>query len=188
MKDIAKLSDNELYSLIKNESGKLKEEAFAEIYSRYSRGIYSYCRRILGHETLAEDLFQETFLGFLKSTEQEREMTNVQAFLLRIARNLCLNANRERKTQMVPLEDLDLGFEDNRLEDSEVTNMIVSSLELLSDEQREAVVLQLYQDMSYQDMSDFLGLPISTIRNRVTRGKQIIRQVLAPYFEKTKVK
>lgn len=186
MKDIAKLSDIKLYNLIKNDKGKLKEQAFAEIYARYSRGIYAYCRRILANEALAEDLFQETFLGFLKSTKQERNMTNVQAFLLRIARNLCLNANRERRTQLISIEELDLGIEDTRLEESELSALVISALELLSEEQKEAVILQLYHDMSYQEMSDFLKLPVSTIRNRVTRGKQIIRQALAPYYEKSK--
>jgi RNA polymerase sigma-70 factor, ECF subfamily len=188
MNDISKLSDKQLYCLVKNENGKMKEEAFAELYTRYSRGVYAYCRRILGNEVLAEDIFQETFLSFLKTTEQERTMTNVQAFLLRIARNLCLNANRERRTQIFSLEDFDFGIEDNRLERTEETKIIISALDLLPDEQKEAVVLQLYQDMSYQDMSDFLGVPVSTVRNRVTRGKQQIRQILAPYFEKTDVK
>ncbi|ROL57571.1 RNA polymerase sigma factor [Bacteroidetes/Chlorobi group bacterium ChocPot_Mid] len=187
-KDLSKYSDKQLYLLVKNGDTKQKEDAFAELYTRYSRGIYAYCRRILGSEDLAEDIFQETFLSFLKSTEQERDMTNVQAFLLRIARNLCLNMNRQRKTKIFSLEDFDFGIEDNRLERTEISKIIISALDLLPDEQREAVVLQIYYDMSYQDMADFLGLPLSTVRNRVTRGKQFIRQVLAPYFEKNEIK
>jgi len=187
-KDLSKYTDKQLYLLVKTGDTQQKEKAFAELYTRYSRGIYAYCRRILGSEDLAEDIFQETFLSFLKSTEQEREMTNVQAFLLRIARNLCLNLNRQRKTKIFSLEDFDFGIEDNRFERSEISKIIISALDLLTAEQREAVVLQVYYDMTYQDMSDFLGLPVSTVRNRVTRGKQLIRQLLAPYFEKTDVK
>jgi RNA polymerase sigma-70 factor, ECF subfamily len=187
MNDISKLSDKQLYNLVKNESGKTKEDAFAELYSRYSRGVYAYCRRILGDVVLAEDIFQETFLSFLKTTEQERVMTNVQAFLLRIARNLCLNTNRERKVNLLSIEDFDLGIEDNGLESTELTKLIVTAMDLLTDEQREAVILQVYHDMSYQQMSEFLEIPVSTVRNRVTRGKQQIRQVLAPYFEKSDV-
>ena len=187
-KDLSKLNDKQLYELIKVNKGKLREDSFAELYSRYSRGIYAYCRRILGNELQAEDIFQETFLSFLQSTEQEREMTNVQAFLLRIARNLCLNENRQKKTKLLSLEDFHLGVEDDRLESSEISKIIVAALDLLTEDQREAVILQLYHDMSYQDMSDFLGLPVSTVRNRVTRGKQQIRQILAPYFEEKEVK
>jgi len=187
-KDLSKYNDKQLYLLVKTGNARQKEEAFAELYTRYSRGIYAYCRRILGSEDLAEDIFQETFLSFLKTTEQEREMTNVQAFLLRIARNLCLNLNRQRKTKIFSLDDFDFGIEDNRLEMSEVSKIIISALDILPEEQRESVILQVYYDMTYQDMSEFLNLPISTVRNRVTRGKQTIRQVLAPYFEKTDVK
>jgi RNA polymerase sigma-70 factor, ECF subfamily len=185
---LSSLSDNQLYELIRNEKYELKEEAFAELYARYSRGIYAYCRRILGNESEAEDIFQETFLSFLKSTEKEREMTNVQAFLLRIARNLCLNENRQKRSRVFSLDDFDLGTEDNRMERTEITKIIVSTLELLPEEQKEAVILQIYHDMTYQDMSEFLGLPVSTVRNRVTRGKQQIRNILAPYFEKKEVK
>ena len=188
MADLSKKNDKQLYDLIKNESGKIKEDAFAELYARYSKGIYAYCRRILGSDSLAEDVFQETFLSFLKTTEQQREMTNVQAFLLRIARNICLNTNRERRTKLISLDEFSFGVDDDRYEKSELSKIIVNAVELLSEEQKESVVLQLYYDMSYKEISDFLNLPISTIRNRITRGKQSIREVLAPYFEKDNVK
>ncbi len=186
-KEISQLSDKELYELIEQE-GDNKEPAFAELYSRYARGIYAYCFRIIGNRQIAEDIFQETFLSFLQSTGQERNMTNVQAFLLRIARNLCLNVNRVNRSRVLSLDDLNIGVEDNRAERNELSKLIVSALDLLPQDYREAVVLQLYNDMSYQEISEFLDLPISTIRNRVTRGKQKIREILAPYFETKKIK
>ena len=123
----------------------------------------------------------------MKSIEKERNMTNVQAFLLRIARNLCLNANRNKQHQLVTLDELELGIDDKKYENSEISKLVVSALDLLKDDYKEALVLQLYYDMSYKEISDFLNLPISTIRNRVTRGKQEIRRILAPYFEREKV-
>ena len=186
-KEISQLSDKKLYELLK-QKGDIKTKAFAELYSRYSRGIYAYCYRILSNQQVAEDIFQETFLCFLESTEQERKMTNIQAFLLRIARNLCLNANRERRSSVLSLDDINLGVEDNRVERSEIAKLIISALDVLTQDYKEAVVLQLYNEMSYQEISDFLGLPVSTVRNRITRGKQKIREILAPYFEGNKIK
>lgn len=186
-KGISQLSDKELYTLLKQNDDD-KEKAFAELYSRYSRGVYAYCYRIIGNQQSAEDIFQETFLSFLKTTEQKRVMTNVQAFLLRIARNLCLNVNREKRSRVLSLDDLNIGIEDNRIERNEISKLIVSALDLLTQEYREVVVLQLYNEMSYKEIADLLELSISTVRNRATRGKQKIREILAPYFEIKRVK
>jgi len=89
----AHVSDIELYAALKN--GKsVSEPAFAELYARHSPRIFAYCRRILGDRESAQDAFQETFIRFYNSAQQNREMTNVPAYLLRIARNICLNMQR----------------------------------------------------------------------------------------------
>ncbi len=187
MGNYSKYSDLELYEIIRQSDKKSREFAFEELYSRYAKGIYAYCYRILGNNLLAEDIFQETFLSFLKAIEKERVMTNVQAFLLRIARNLCLNANRDKNNNLVKLDEFEFGILDKKYENAEITKILVSALDLLKEDYKEALILQIYYDMSYKEISDFLNLPISTIRNRVTRAKQEVRRILAPYFEKEKV-
>lgn len=178
-----KLTDIELYEALK-ENGEIREKAFRELYSRYAKGVYAYCRRILGRKDLADDAFQEAFLNFLKSAESDRKMTNVNAFLLRIARNVCLNENRRRRQAALSIDDFVLGGEDDRVEKDELTDLVARSLDALKDEQKEALVLRIYNGMSYQEIADFLGEPISTVRNRIARGKKKIREILAPYFEK----
>ena len=74
------MSDIELYAALK--MGKpLSEQAFAELYARYSPRIFAYCRRIIGDYDRAQDAFQETFVKFYNSAQQEREMTNVSCEL-----------------------------------------------------------------------------------------------------------
>lgn len=104
----AHVSDIELYAALKN--GKsVSEPAFAELYARYSPRIFAYCRRILGNRESAQDAFQETFIRFFNSAQQNREMTNVPAYLLRIARNICLNMQRNNH-RTTNLEDYHLPF------------------------------------------------------------------------------
>ncbi len=186
--DIAKLSDKRLYALLNEEKDAVRDEAFAELYSRYARGIYAYCRRILGSERLAEDAFQETFLTLLKSPKKDKVMSNFNGFLIRIARNICLNEKRRVDFNLGSIENLDLGIEDDNLERSEISKLVVGALEALTDAQKESVVLQLYNDMTYEEIASFLDLPVSTVRNRVARGKRMVRKILAPYFEKEKHK
>lgn len=181
-KEFTGLSDIELYSLLRGKP-KVREAAFAELYSRHNKRVFMYCRRILGNGTLAEDVFQDTFLNFLKSADNEKVMTNVPAYLLRIARNLCLKHKRDNKFNLVPLDDLQVGFSENKLENEEMTNILISAMDLLSDEFREALVLQIYNDMSYAEIAEFLEVPVTTVRNWVVRAKKKLREILSPYME-----
>jgi len=71
--------------------------AFAELYAGYKQGVYLYCTRFLGDQPAAEDIFQEVFLNLLERVRGGGEIENVQHYLLRSARNRCLNVIRDRK-------------------------------------------------------------------------------------------
>jgi len=163
----------------------IREAAFAEIYRRHSGRIFSYCRKTVGSTAQADDIFQETFLTFLNTAGSERAMTNLPAYLLRIARHLCFEQKRQG-SQSVPLEDIDIpSREINSLEASELSKMINTALELVSDEQREAFLLQMEHDLSYQDIAETMEVPVTTVRNWIVRAKSKIRHILSPYLEET---
>lgn len=180
MDNLQSYSDAELYAFLGNE--KLKERAFSELYGRYSQRVYLYCRKILGDDQAARDIFQDTFIRFLNSARDERDMTNVPAFLLRIARNLCLNFKRDRGMRNVEFNELSVGVADKQVESRELAGLITMALELLPDDHREALVLQMYQGMSYEEIAAELQVPVSTVRNWVVRAKKKMREILAPYF------
>jgi RNA polymerase sigma-70 factor, ECF subfamily len=172
-------SDIQLYALLRSDAER--EAAFAELYARYSSRVWLYCRRIVGDEALADDLFQDTFLRFLKSAAQEREMTNVPAYLLRIARNLCLNAKRDHKTT-VALEDFHFQFEDRTAEHAELARLVAMALDLLPEDHKEALSLQTYGGLSYNEIAEIMGVPMTTVRNWIVRAKKKMREILSPYL------
>jgi RNA polymerase sigma factor (sigma-70 family) len=174
-------SDIELYELLLEE-GQVRELAFSELYSRHSQRVYLYCRKVLG-DSAADDVFQDTFIRFLNSVHQERTMTNVPAFILRIARNLCLNYKRDRKSNSVVFEDFLFPTTDNQVESQETARLITMALDLLSEERKEAIILQMYHGMSYEEIGECLHVPTTTVRNWIVRGKKQLRDILAPYFE-----
>ncbi len=174
-------SDEKLYGMLRG-SPREREVAFRELYARHSSRVYLYCRKVMGDTETAEDLFQQTFLRFLQSAEAERIMTNVPAYLLRIARNLCLNHRKKMGNATVPLEEFQMPVEDTPLEDRELERMVSTALELLPEEYREAFVLQAYNGLSYKEIGEVTKAPVSTVRNRVVRAKQKIREILAPYL------
>lgn len=158
------------------------EHAFRELYTRYSSRIYLYCRKVVGHNEAAEDLFQQTFLKLLQSAATERTMTNVPAFLLRIARNLCLHHKPHMGYATVPLEEFQMPVEDVSLESRGLARLVTTALDLLAEEYREALVLQAYNGLSYKEIGEITGVPVSTVRNRVVRAERKIREILPPYL------
>lgn len=180
--DYRTYGDVELYYLLRS-GGKEREGAFAELYSRHGQRVYLYCRKILGDSVAADDVFQDTFIRFLNSVQDERVMTNVPAFLLRIARNLCLNYKRDHKPNSVMFEDYHRSFTDKQVESNEIAKLITMALDLLPDEYRESLILQMYHGMSYEEIGEQLNVPVTTVRNWVVRSKKQMRDILAPYFE-----
>ena len=178
-KRIEQIDDNELYYKLLADK-KSAEEAFAEIYQRHSARIYAYCRRFLGNKEDAQDVFQETFIRFLDSTKQERIMTNVPAFLLKIARNLCVNLKRKEKNPISFEEYMVSDF--GRGDQNELMKLIKMALDILPDEYRDMFILREYDGLSYQEIAEVSNTPLSTVKIRIFRAKQKIREILAPYL------
>ncbi|MEY3313681.1 MAG: RNA polymerase sigma factor [Ignavibacteria bacterium] len=179
-KSPAEHSDIELYAMLR--MGKpISEKAFAELYARHSPRIFAYCRRILGDYDKAQDAFQDTFVKFFNSAQQEREMSNVPAYLLRIARNLCLNMQRGQKGH-VSLEEYHLPLHSDMSHDKkELLDLITKAMEQLPTDYKEAFVLREYEGLSYQEIAELTESSLSTVKIRIFRAKQKIREILAPY-------
>lgn len=179
-KNLEEYSDADLFYLMQSDKRKT-EEAFAELYNRHSPRIYAYCRRFLGDKEEAKDIFQETFVRFFQSADKERIMTNVPAFLLRIARNLCINAKR-KETPSISFEDYMYVQQENKNDNDELLSMIKMALEILPDEFREVFVLREYEGLSYSEIAELTNSSLPTVKVRIFRAKQKIREILQPYL------
>jgi RNA polymerase sigma-70 factor, ECF subfamily len=172
-------TDEVLCALIGTERG---EDAFRELYERYSTGIYAYCARILGNRDAAKDVFQETFIRFYRKSLLSDCELHVAPYLYAIAHNLCISAIRARK-RTVAIEEHTLHDEDRTLERAERGELVRLALQLLPIEYREPVVLHEYNGVSYADIADVLSIPVSTVKIRIYRAKEKMRAILAPYFK-----
>lgn len=175
-------SDNELYYML-CEDKHTAEKAFAELFSRLSPRIYAYCKRFIGNREEAQDIFQETFIRFHQSASKDRIMTNIPAFILKIARNLCVNSKKREKLA-ISYEDYmvaDLDSESNS-EKTELLDLIKDALEMLPDEYKEPFILREYHGLSYNEIADITGQQLSNVKIRIHRAKQKIKEILAPYL------
>ena len=173
-------SDIELFDLLKSDR-ETAEKAFAELYARHSPRVYAYCRRFLGDKDDAQDVFQETFIRFYQSADSKRVMTNVPAFILKIARNLCVN-NKSRQSSHYSFEEY-MAIADNiRPEDNELLGLIKHALELLPDEYREIFIMREYNGLSYNEIAEVTNLSMSLVKVRIHRARQKLREILSPYL------
>ncbi len=180
--DYSGYSDAELFGLLR-EKKSIAEAAFAELYSRYATRIYSYCRTILRNKEDAEDAFQETFAKFYQSAQQEREMTNLPAYLLRIARNTCLNMKRQRRQEIVSFDEEYMHPTRDDPDREEMLKLIETAVELLPDDLREIFILREYQGYRYAEIAQALSISEEAARVRAYRARKQVQKILAPYIK-----
>lgn len=179
-----KYSDPELFVLLTTDEA---EQAFSELYNRHSTMIYAYCVRVLGDREAAADAFQETFIRLLQSAKRLIELENVKGYILRIARNLCLNEKKRRS--IAPDVEFDESMYNpgvsRKAERDEMLGLIEMAVELLPIDMREAFVLREYDGLSYNDIAQVLNVRLETAKVRVFRARQRLRDVLEPYMNDT---
>lgn len=178
-------TDNELFGRL-SEDEAIAQAALTILYRRYSQRIYTYCRKIVGDNEVAEDLLQETFVKLFDSGKQGREVENFPAYLMTIARNLCFTHRSRSKRQFVPFEDFHLTSRDVPYEHKELLQLIQTSLELLPEDYREAFVLREYNGLSYAEIADVIGQSVDLVKVRIFRAKKKLREILAPYLDDLK--
>ena len=156
-----------------------QEHAFSELYARHGQRVYAYILRMCGETAASQDLLQETFFKFFNAAQHDLVVVNTRAFLIMIARNLCLNWKRDSRPHET-IEDLELAIDDETVERNDLSRILNAALELLDFEHREAFVLKYYQGYSYEEMSRVTGETVAALRNRVWRAKLEIRRTLKP--------
>lgn len=181
------LSDQQLYDLLSSSSESDRNSAFEEIYHRHSGRLYAYCLKILGDAAAAQDACQDVFVLFWRAVQPNRIMTNLPAYLLRIARNVALRIKQQQESHpMVSLDEAHITEIEpstaSKSEQAELAQLVSMALELLPSHYREAIVLQCYNGLSYREVADMLNVPLSTARNWIVRAKAQLRKILEPYW------
>lgn len=175
-------SDIELCKMLGGDK-KTAKLAFDEIYQRYSQRVYTYCKKYVNNQDLADDIFQEVFLQLYTSSSKGIEIKNLSPFLLTIARNKCFNENSRLSNNTTSIEDFDIGFTDrNYLENEEISNIVNLAINALPEQYREVIIMKEHLDMSYQEIADATNQALSNVRIKIYRAKEKLREILEPYL------
>ena len=162
-------------------------EAFDQLVVRWERPIHALAYRVLGHEEDARDVCQEAFMRAFRGLKGFKGQAKFSSWLYRIALNVCRDwLRRERRVGFVqPPEDFALS--EQRLVDpisETVEDLIVRRdmgravskiMAALPDEQRTVIVLKEYHGLTFREIADLLGCPLSTVKTRVYQGLSVLR-------------
>ncbi len=166
-------------------------DSFNELVLRWERPIFALAYRTIGREEDARDVCQETFLRAFRALPGFRGQAKFSSWLYRIALNLCRDwVRRERRAPIVQLpEDVDLMEMAAATEPSESIEELVSrkdlveaverAMALLPEEQRTAIVLKEYHGLTFQEIADLVGCPLSTVKTRLYQGLTVLRREFA---------
>ena len=167
-------------------------DSFNELVLRWERPIYALAYRTIGREEDARDVCQETFLRAFRALPGFRGQAKFSSWLYRIALNLCRDwMRRERRAAdlVQPPEDVDLMELAAAAEPSESIEDLVARKDhgarrragdgALPEEQRTAIVLKEYHGLTFQEIADCVGCPLSTVKTRLYQGLMVLRRELA---------
>lgn len=180
------LTDEQLVELTVTEN----PEAFGEIVRRWERKIYALCFGMLAREDEAKDAAQETFISAYRSLKNFRGDAKVSSWLHRIAVNQCLTIKRRTKTRSESFLDDEENSEEKvfvapaRLtpsrtsEQNERLQLVRQAVHALPAELRQVVVMKEFEEMTFQEISETLDLPLSTVKSRLYTALKQLRMKL----------
>jgi len=165
-------------------------ESFNQLILRWERPIYALAYRVIGKEEDARDVCQDAFLRAYRALPGFKGQAKFSSWLYRIALNLCRDwIRRQRRAPVSQLpEDADateLAAETGPVESiedlvarRELSAIVEEAMSELSEEQRTAIILKEYHGMTFQEIADMQGCPLSTVKTRLYQGLSLLRRRL----------
>lgn len=188
------------YDLLKLFVKSKDHAAFETLVNRHRRQVYNFVFKMCGKAEAAEDIFQETFLRVLKNAHTYTPRAKFTTWCLQIARNLTLDYfKREGLRQHASIDAGTPGNEEHSMasllqgidpesheiiQNAELIAEVRKGLQSLPENQREALVLRMYEDMPYAEISEILNSPEGTVKYWVHEAVN----TLARYLERRGLK
>ncbi len=156
-------------------------DAHNVLVSRWEKRVYNYLLRLVRNREDALDLAQDVFLKAFQNLKKLDDPDRFPAWLYRIAHNEAYSLLRRRKPE-TDLEGVEprVGGSASRMFPAELTLAVDTALGRLSPDQREAVVLKIYEGFKFDEMAEVLGCPVSTVKSRLYTALDLLKETLAP--------
>src|SRR6476620_1264971 len=165
-------------------------DSFNQLIKRWERPIYALAYRTIGRDEDARDVCQETFLRAFRALPGFKGQAKFSSWLYRITLNLCRDwIRRQRRTPIVSAPEgvdvVELASEQGPVESIEdlvarkqLSRTVGEAMRFLPEEQRTAIILKEYHGLTFQEIADLQGCPLSTVKTRLYQGLSVLRRRL----------
>lgn len=179
------MTDEMIMEAVKN--GDLKQASL--LFERYQKPIYNFLARMTMDRALTEDLTQNVFLRIIKYRGSYREGLRFQSWIYQVARNIFSDHYQKQKNRFSDFVDVEKISEhipdsDDSKSADEQEQLLSRSMEMLSEEQRELLVLTRFQHMKYEDVAIIMNTTVANIKVKVHRAIAKLRE---HYFQLEKI-
>ena len=176
-------------------------EAFQSLLLNYQPKIYRFLRQLVASDTLAEDLTQDVFLRVWRARKSYLPTAKFATWIFLIAGNVANNAlrdqSRRRESQsprytdnsssIMPLEEIAVASTGalavRKLDKAERAEMVQVAVQALNQRQRTALLLCKFENLSYQEIADVMGLSVKAVKSLLSRARMNLKTLLQPYVE-----
>ena len=175
--------------------------AFEELMLRYQNRVVSLLTHLTGRRDLGEDLAQDVFLRIYRARKRYVPGSKFSTWLFTIAHNVASNAqrtlSRRKEVHLAGGAAGDSGglsldaaavaasglMPARQLDKSELRDMVNTAVSALSERQREAVLLNKFEHLSYEEIAEVMQMTPSAVKSLLTRARANLRDVLEPYLQ-----
>lgn len=157
------IDDSEIVEKVK--AGK--RQLFSQLVGRHQRGLLRLCLRFTRNHSLAEDIVQEAFIKAYRKISSFEGRSTFRSWLYQIAVNTAKNSLRKKKRESVSIESVQIlveGRSHSLLEYKDLKDLVRSYIDCLPEKQRTALVLRIFEDLSFKEIADIMNCPYDTAK------------------------
>lgn len=177
LKDIKNMSDVEVISLVLNEN----KDYFEELIDRYKSLVFAIVSRMVTDREDVTDLSQEIFIKIYKNLDKYNSDFKFSTWTISIATNHIIDFRRKKRVPQVALTENYFNIEDpttplNEVIEGEKNEKVYSIIHQLPKIYGQVLFLYHLRGFSYQEIADEIEVPLSKVKNRLSRGRKLLKQ------------
>ncbi len=156
--------------------------AFEALFQQYQKLVFKNAYLITGKKEDAEDILQEVFVSVWRSRHTFNPTKGkLTTWLYRVTVNKCMEKRRKKNLAAVSLEGIDLP-ESKSIDDILITRQeyerLIKAMDSLDTKHRAVLVLRYFNDLSYEEIARAVGIPLGTVKSRISQGLKLLRSQL----------
>lgn len=152
-------------------TGRGDSEALAELVRTTGKAVYAYILSIVRNPEDADDIYQDTFLKVRTAAAEYKPQGKPMAWIFTIARNYCMmHYRKEQKKAELGFEELENMPALSKIEKKEERMVLEAALGILTEEERQIVILHAVTGMKHREIARMLSMPLSTVLSKYRRS------------------